>query len=212
MHLETCLRAFDELCARNGWHPTLGVVRSEIGKDYLAAAIADGPAGRPGVRRRRARPADRSTDVADAERIVALIGPEPIMDLLARGVDGVLTGRALDIGLFMALPMLRGIPTAIAAHAGKLLECGGLALDPGDSGRAIWASVDDDRLRGPVAVDGGPRHACARWCRTRSTSGRTRRSRRTRAAPSTSARPRTPRPSWASGARARSGTRRRTRC
>ena len=59
-----------------------------------------------------------------------------------RGLDGVLTGRALDIGLFMALPMLHGLPTAVAAHAGKLLECGGLALQPGDSGRAIWASVD----------------------------------------------------------------------
>ena len=141
VHLETCLRAFDELCARNGWAPRLGVVRSEIGKDYLAAAVADGP---PVVPASDGAGHGNLTlaDVADAERIVALIGPEPVMDLLARGVDGVLTGRALDIGLFMALPMLRGIPTAVAAHAGKLLECGGLGLSPGDSGRAIWASVD----------------------------------------------------------------------
>ena len=46
---------------------------------------------------------------------MALIGPEPVMAALDRGVDGVITGRALDIGLFMALPMLRGIPTAVAA-------------------------------------------------------------------------------------------------
>lgn len=62
------------------------------------------------------------------------------------GVDGVITGRALDIGLFMALPMLRGIPTAVAAFAGKLLECGGLALEPGDSGRCLWASLDENGL------------------------------------------------------------------
>jgi hypothetical protein len=76
--------------------------------------------------------------------VVALIGPEPVMAGLSAGLDGVITGRALDIGLFMALPMLRGIPTAIAAHAGKMLECGGLALEPGDSGRCIWASLDAD--------------------------------------------------------------------
>ncbi len=66
------------------------------------------------------------------------------MAALSAGVDGVITGRALDIGLFMALPMLRGLPTAVAAHAGKLLECGGLALSPGDSGQCIWACLDED--------------------------------------------------------------------
>lgn len=142
VHLETCLAGFDALCERNGWSPRVGVLRSEIGKDFLAAAVADGPPVVPA-----STGAGHSVltlaDVADAERVVALAGPEPVMHLLEQGVDGVITGRALDIGLFMALPMVRGIPTAVAAHAGKLLECGGLALEPGDSGRAIWASVDE---------------------------------------------------------------------
>ncbi len=153
VHLETCLQAFDELCVRNGWKPKLGVVRSEIAKKYLAAAVADGPPVVP-ASAGTGHEALTLTDVADAERVVALIGPEPIIDLLQRDVDGVITGRALDIGLFMALPMLRGVPTAVAAHAGKLLECGGLALEPGDSGRAIWASVDETgfEVRSPSAV------------------------------------------------------------
>ena len=56
----------------------------------------------------------------------------------------------------MAYPMLRGLPTAVAAHAGKLLECGGLALEPGDSGQCIWASLDADgfEVRSP-----NPRYA-----------------------------------------------------
>jgi hypothetical protein len=78
------------------------------------------------------------------------------MAALDAGVDGVITGRALDIGLFMALPMLRGLPTAVAAHAGKLLECGGLALSPGDSSQPIWAALDADgfEVRSP-----NPRYA-----------------------------------------------------
>ena len=41
--------AFDALCARNGWSLDVGVVRSEVDRDLLLAAIADGqpvvPAG-----------------------------------------------------------------------------------------------------------------------------------------------------------------------
>ncbi|MBM7516458.1 acyclic terpene utilization AtuA family protein [Nocardioides nitrophenolicus] len=142
-HLDTCLAAFDELCRRNGWAPRVGVIRSEIAPETLSAAVTDGPPVLPASTDAGLATPLTAADVAEAERIVALIGPEPVMAALDQGVDGVITGRALDIGLFMALPMLRGLPTAIAAHAGKMLECGGLALEPGDSGRCIWASLDD---------------------------------------------------------------------
>jgi hypothetical protein len=153
VHLDHSLRAFGEMCARNGWDPTLGIVRSEVGKEFLAAAVADGPPVLPASDGSGHGPLTLD-DVADAERVVALVGPEPVMNLMRRGVDGVITGRALDIGLFMALPMLRGLPTAVAAHAGKMLECGGLALEPGDSGRAIWACLDDDgfEVRSPSTL------------------------------------------------------------
>jgi hypothetical protein len=145
-HLDTCLDAFEALCARNGWSLDIGVIRSEVDRDLLLTTVAGDepivPAG-PGA---QLSPRLTADDVRDAERIVALIGPEPVMAALDRGVDGVITGRALDIGLFMALPMLRGIPTAVAALAGKLLECGGLALEPGDSGRCLWASLDENGL------------------------------------------------------------------
>ncbi len=156
VHLETCLRGFDELCERNGWTPRVGIARTEISKDYLVGAVAGGPPVLPASSGAGHGPLTVE-DVDAVERVVALIGPEPVMELLGRGVDGVLTGRALDIGLFMALPMLRGIPIAVAAHAGKLLECGGLALEPGDSGRAIWASLDETGFE----VRSPSRHATA---------------------------------------------------
>ena len=139
--------AFDALCLRNGWslgrrrRPLRGRPATSCWPPSRAASRSSRP-----VPVRRCQPRLTADDVHDAERIVALIGPEPVMAALDRGVDGVLTGRALDIGLFMALPMLRGIPTAVAAFAGKLLECGGLALEPGDSGRCLWASLDETGL------------------------------------------------------------------
>ena len=144
MHLEECLRSFDELCERNGWSPRVGVIRSELSKDDLRAAVADGPPVLPCATGAGLAEPLTVADVDQVERVVALIGPEPVMAGLEQGLDGVITGRALDIGLFMALPLLRGIPAAVAAHAGKLLECGGLALEPGDSGRCVWASLDAD--------------------------------------------------------------------
>ena len=141
--LDTCLRAFDGLCAKNGWSLDVGVIRSEVDRDLLLATLASNQpvvAAGPGS---DLSPRLTTEDVRHAERIVALIGPEPVMAALDRKVDGVITGRALDIGLFMALPILRGLPIAVAAHAGKLLECGGLALEPGDSGRSIWARLDE---------------------------------------------------------------------
>lgn len=143
VHLETCLTGFEAMCGRNGWAPRVGVVRSEFDKEYLTDAVTHGPEVVPASTGSGHGPLT-AQDVVAAERVVALVGPEPVMQLLDEDVDGVITGRALDIGLFMALPMLRGIPRAVAAHAGKLLECGGLALEPGDSGRAVWASIDEN--------------------------------------------------------------------
>jgi hypothetical protein len=144
VHLDQCLAGFDALCAAEGWDLSVGVVRSELSPSYVADAISAGAVVVPATHGAGLASPLTAADVDGVARIVALIGPEPVMAALSAGVDGVITGRALDIGLFMALPMLRGIPTAVAAHAGKLLECGGLALSPGDSGQAIWASLDAD--------------------------------------------------------------------
>jgi hypothetical protein len=156
VHLDRCLRQLDDLCIEEGWDPEVAVIRSELSAPYVASRIDDGVACVPasagtGLSARLTR-----GDVEATQRLVALIGPEPVMAALSRGVDGVVTGRALDIGLFMAYPMLRGLPTAVAAHAGKLLECGGLALEPGDSGQCIWACLDADgfEVRSP-----NPRYA-----------------------------------------------------
>jgi hypothetical protein len=142
-HLDQCLRDFDQLCKDEGWELDIAVVRGEIDKQYLLDAMAAGQEIMPVTKGVGLTPYLARHDVEGAERIVALMGPEPIMAGLAAGKHGVITGRALDVGLFMALPMARGIPTAVAAHAGKLLECGGFALSPNDSSQPIWAVIDE---------------------------------------------------------------------
>jgi hypothetical protein len=144
VHLDRNLAQFDALCERRGWNLRVGVVRSQLDEQYLLTAVADGPPVVAAGEDEFLPAALGPDDVRAAERVVALIGPEPVMAALDSGADGVITGRALDIGLFMALPMLRGLPRSVAAHAGKLLECGGLAAEPGDSGQCLWARVTAD--------------------------------------------------------------------
>jgi hypothetical protein len=152
VHLDHCLKAFDEVCIEEGWNLQVGVIESELDPEYVAERVREGGPIIPAGDGAHLSPHLTEADARAAKRIVALIGPEPVQAALAAGVDGVITGRALDVGIFMALPMSRGLPIEIAAHAGKLLECGGLALEPGDSANCMWAklTVDGLELRSPT--------------------------------------------------------------
>lgn len=66
--------------------------------------------------------------IASAERIVAMMGPEPFIAALDRGADIVIAGRSSDAALMAAIPISRGIPAGLAWHAGKVMECGGSAV------------------------------------------------------------------------------------
>jgi hypothetical protein len=53
-----------------------------------------------------------------------MMGIEPIQDALKRGAQVIIAGRSSDVAIYAALPILKGIPHAVAFHAGKILECG----------------------------------------------------------------------------------------
>jgi len=145
VHLDASLKLLGDLCAREGWNLRVGVLDTEVDREELAGLIEGGVEV---VQANRTEDLPEKLSAADARellRTVALAGPEPIMELLAdEELDGVITGRALDIALFMAPAMARGIPRAAAAHLGKALECAGLALSPPDSAEPVWAAVDSE--------------------------------------------------------------------
>lgn len=143
VHLDKCLRDLQHVCAEDGLDLDVAVVRSELSGDDLAGRVRAGARVVAASESPHLEPVLTEEQARAARRIVALIGPEPVQEALRAGADGVITGRALDIGLFMAVAMNTGIPRAVAGHAAKLLECGGLALEPGDSANCMWASIDD---------------------------------------------------------------------
>ncbi|MCZ7665229.1 MAG: DUF1446 domain-containing protein [Thermoleophilia bacterium] len=128
--LEQSLALFPGIAQRAGLDLDVAVIHGELTKEYLRAKIQSGVP--------ITRLADTSSlsetltvqDVDESECIVAQMGPEPIMAALESGADGVVTGRALDVALYAALPLLRGYDPALAGHLAKTIECAGLICVP----------------------------------------------------------------------------------
>jgi hypothetical protein len=83
-----------------------------------------------------AGPLDEAT-VRRCERIVGLMGHEPIVDALERGADVILAGRCTDTAVIAAVPLMRGCPPGPTWHAAKTAECGGMCTTNPRSGGVI---------------------------------------------------------------------------
>lgn len=59
-----------------------------------------------------------------ATRVVAMMGPEPIIRALDEGAQVILCGRSSDPAQWAAVAIRAGIPPAVGWYAGKMLECG----------------------------------------------------------------------------------------
>ena len=143
--LERALKAVDEIAREENIKLRIAVIPGELDKEYLKQKI------RAGAKMRRLVDTDSlpecltEEDIDKSKRIVAQMGPEPIMRALDLDVDGIITGRALDVGLYMALPLKRGFDKALAAHMAKTIECSGLVTEP-QSFEPVFAILRDDHF------------------------------------------------------------------
>lgn len=137
-HLERMVRIARELAAENGWHFKLAVIDSELDKAFLVQALRAG----------RITPLDPAPVLDEevlhnAERIVGMMGAEPFQRALRAGAQVVIAGRSTDTSIFAAYPIQQGIPTGIAWHAGKILECGTAAVEQRLHPDSLVADIDD---------------------------------------------------------------------
>lgn len=84
------------------------------------------------------------------ERVVAMMGVEPLQQALATDAQVVIAGRCSDAALFAALPLIHGFPEGLAWHAGKVVECGTMACETMGRGVMVVTLRDDSFSVRPV--------------------------------------------------------------
>lgn len=140
------------------------VIRADVSPAHLKRRIAQGAEIKPVVDWPTLSDPLRLADIARSVRIVAQMGPEPIMRVLQDDIDLVVAGRTVDVSLFTALPLLRGCDPGLATHMAKILECGAMAAVPSTGADGLIGTLYDDHFTvEPLSLE--------RRCTVRSVAG-----------------------------------------
>lgn len=128
-----------EIAVAEGLQLNVARIYSEQPRSYLSGKLAAGKTAplwpSSGL---------QSETIDSAERIVGMMGCEPLVDALEAGADVIIAGRATDASLFAALPISWGFAPGPAWHAGKILECGAAATVHRLVPDCMMAVVNDD--------------------------------------------------------------------
>jgi hypothetical protein len=141
--LSIAIGLVNEIAKEESLQLKVAVIPGELDKNYLKKKLRDGFKARRLAGTERLSEYLTEREVDEAECIVSQMGPEPIIQALKQGVDGVITGRALDVALYMAFPLLNGFDPGLTAHLAKTIECSGLVTTP-QSGDPVFGILRDD--------------------------------------------------------------------
>ena len=124
------LRLLDEVLREKDLKLRIAVVSGEISKEYLMRKLEEGLKIKRLGRYEGISEYLLPEDVDRSSKIVAQMGPEPMTKALSMDVDGVVTGRSLDLAHHMSLPLMKGFDKGIAAQLAKVIECGAMCAHP----------------------------------------------------------------------------------
>jgi hypothetical protein len=86
------------------------------------------------------------TELDATERIVAMAGVHPFIDLLERSADVIIGGRSSDSCVFAAPAIYHGFPEAEAYYLGKVLECASFCAEPYGGKETVLGEVSVDAV------------------------------------------------------------------
>ncbi len=105
---------------------TLAAIYSEVSREYLLERLRRGEE----IEGLDGRPSLTPEVVECTDRVVALMGVEPIMQALNQGAEVIITGRTSDANIFAAPAIWAGFPKHLAYYMGKVLECASFCAEP----------------------------------------------------------------------------------
>lgn len=121
----------------------LGYFYSEVSKDYLRQKMQQGHVveGLDGFA------ALTESELDATERIVAMAGVHPYVELLRQGADVIIGGRSSDAALFAAPALHHGFPADRAYYLGKVLECASFCAEPYGGKETVMGIISQDDVR-----------------------------------------------------------------
>ncbi len=135
------VRIIKDLASKHRLKPfRIGYFYSEVDKEELLRRMRSGEI----VRGLEGHATLNEAELAATERIVAMAGVHPFIDLLQRGADVIIGGRSSDSCVFAAPAIHHGFPEAQAYYLGKVLECASFCAEPYGGKETVLGEVSAD--------------------------------------------------------------------
>lgn len=155
-HLDATLAMVREIAREEGLKFRLAVIRSDMPRDVVKAAVRAGAVRSLGL---LAELTEMEVDAASA--LVGQAGTEAFVRALEQDPDVIIAGRACDTGIYACIPQMLGFPLGPIMHMAKIIECASLCCDPGgrdpilavlDRDGFVLESMNPDRRATPMSV------------------------------------------------------------
>jgi len=140
-HVDSVLDVLHDVSKRDGHSYRLAVIRAEIDKTTVKAAVRSGKVRPLGKVRELTE-----GDVDSATRIVGQMGVGPFVTALEGGADVIIAGRACDTAIFASMAAMKGFDLGLAYHMAKIIECGAQCAIPTGTNDCILATLRDDHF------------------------------------------------------------------
>jgi hypothetical protein len=127
-----------DIAAAHGLGPfRIGWFYSELDRETVRRKIRGGFA----VRGLDARPDLTEEELDATDRIVAMAGVHPFLDLLGKHCDVIIGGRCSDSAIFAAAALQKGFPEAQSYYLGKVLECASFCAEPYGAKETVMGEI-----------------------------------------------------------------------
>ncbi|MBP0623239.1 acyclic terpene utilization AtuA family protein [Cupriavidus consociatus] len=87
------------------------------------------------------------SELDSTERIVAMAGVHPYLELLRQGADVIIGGRSSDAAVFAAPALHHGFAADHAYYLGKVLECASFCAEPYGGKETVLGEITRDDVR-----------------------------------------------------------------
>src|SRR5512141_2162437 len=138
------VRIIRDLAAKHRLAPfKLGYFYSEVGKEDLRRRMRRGEtvAGLEG------HSTLTESELDATERIVAMAGVHPFIDLLQKGADVIIGGRSSDSCVFAAPAIHHGFREHESYYLGKVLECASFCAEPYGGKETVLGEISQDDVK-----------------------------------------------------------------